>query len=188
MSTNYYLRHKPTQEQIDELKKCIDSTVNGQNFFEVLELAKQMYATCDEYEQDNGEMHIGKRSDGWKFLWCPNVHYTPCIDKETGNWVTDRKIEKKYELTKKGITDYIMQDEFVVVDEYGDIQDKTEFLDMAFNWCTDGYDSLSYSKDYDGWDMSHQQKIFKEMGIKFDDKTQSDFYSDGLRFSINDFL
>lgn len=191
MSTNYYLRRKPTIEQVENLKKQIDETLNGTNFGTVLELVHQMYDSIDKYDREGGVIHLGKRSCGWKFLWCTNVYKknTGYWDEDRQHWIDNYEIVKTYDLTREGLTEFIMRDEFVLVDEFGDVQDKCEFLDMAFNWDVDGWDSLSYRRDHpDGynWNESEHQRIFAELGYMFENKSQSDFYSDGLRFSILD--
>lgn len=191
MSTNYYLRRKPTVEKVEELKKMIDTTLTGVGYKDVLDTVQEMYGANDSYNHDNGVIHIGKRSGGWQFLWCTNVYKKNIgyMDFDTHTWVDKYKIVKTYELTKQGLTDFIMRDEFVVVDEYDEIQDKGEFLYMAFHWDPEGWDSISYRKEYPlgyVWDESKNQEIFKELGYEFENESQSDFHSDGLRFSISD--
>ena len=75
MSTNYYLRHKPSFTQINELTDLIRSTKNGEHFSEVIDMVHKIYGEPDVYDETNewGKLHIGKRSCGWKFQWCPNI-------------------------------------------------------------------------------------------------------------------
>ena len=104
---------------------------------------------------------------------------------ENHNYVEKHEYRLRYPLTKQGITDYIMRDDIVVINEYGEVQDKEEFLDMAFNWFPDGLDSsTSGSNNY--WCFTKEQEPFKELGFTFSNDFQSDFISDGLRFSIFD--
>lgn len=65
MSTNFYLRKKISEEQKEYMKSLID-----QEKFDEL---------CDEIPQD---IHIGKRSCGWKFLWNANrfEYFKPTIE------------------------------------------------------------------------------------------------------------
>ena len=51
MSTNYYLRHKPTDKQIDELTDLIRSTKNGEHFDEVIDMVNKIYRQPDKYDQ-----------------------------------------------------------------------------------------------------------------------------------------
>ena len=182
MSTNYYLRRKPSLNDINDLKDLIDKTRDGENFKDVLYMVQEMYSSGDSYDRNGAVIHLGKRAGGWKFLWCTNVW-------KRSNYPNGYTIHKLYELTKKGIRDFIMQDEYVVVDEYDEIQDKTEFLNMAFNWDPDGYDSVAYHNTHNEgytFDERTYQAVFKELGYEFDYSWQSDFYSDGLRFSVLD--
>jgi len=77
----------------------------------------------DEFIQDTN-IHLGKRSMGWKFCW--NFH------------------KDKYYSTKEELIAFILNGR--VVDEYGEEQDPQEFLDMAFTWGEP--DGLVADKEY----------------------------------------
>lgn len=190
MGTNYYLHKKPTKEELISLKETIDETANGTHFKEVLSAVHLLFDKPESNDIDSiegwGKLHIGKRSNGWKFDWCPNIikMNLSYIDKNH-NYVEKHEYRLRYPLTKQGITDYIMRDDIIVINEYGEVQDKEEFLDMAFNWFPDGLDSsTSGSNNY--WCFTKEQEPFKELGFTFSNDFQSDFISDGLRFSIFD--
>ena len=51
MSTNYYLRHKLTDKQINELTDLIRSTKNGEHFEEAIDIVNKIYREPDEYDQ-----------------------------------------------------------------------------------------------------------------------------------------
>ena len=146
MSTNYYLRHKPSFTQINELTDLIRSTKDGEHFQEVIDMVNKIYGEPDEYDQskDWGKLHIGKCSSGWKFQWCPNIIKKDVSYMEDDEYITKYEYEYRYPLTKQGLTEFIMRDDIVVVDEYDEVQDKQEFLDMAFNWDVDGWDSFEH--------------------------------------------
>lgn len=186
MSTNYYLRHLPKEQQIEELKAMIDSSKDGKNFKDILYKAEEMYSTPDEYGDPEswGVLHIGKRSTGWKFQWCPNIIKKNCsyID-ETGTYRTKYEYKYRYPLSKQGLTDFIMRPDILVINEYNEILDKEEFLEMAFNWYLDGMNSISYNSGY-AWNFQKEQEPFKELGFRFQSNSQSDFESDGLRWCI----
>ena len=189
MSTNYYLRHKPTYKQINELTDLIRSTKNGEHFEEVIDMVNKIYREPDEYDQteDWGKLHIGKRSCGWKFQWCPNIIKKNVSYMKDDEYVSKYEYEYRYPLTKQGLTDFIMQDDIVVIDEYDEIQDKKEFLEMAFNWEPNGWDSLKYNAKYPDkyhYSFSKEQEIYKELGYMFCTGYQTDFFNDGLRWTI----
>ena len=191
MGTNYYLHKKPTEEELISLKDIIDETADGTHFTEVLSAAHLLFDQPESNDIDSiegwGKLHIGKRSAGWKFDWCPNIiRMNLSYINENHDFVDKYEYRLRYPLTKQGITDYIMRDDIVVIDEYGAVQDKNEFLEMAFSWYPDGMDSLSEGASTCDWDFSREQAPFKELGFTFKNPGQSDFISDGLRFSIFD--
>ena len=195
MSTNYYIRKKPSKDQIEELKHLIDLSAEGKAFREIKQIICNLYDLPEKWDKDSwGVLHLGLRTGGWKFLWCANLIYINQSYMKDGEFIhMPYKYETRYPLTKQGIRDFVMDDNHVVVDEYGDILDKEEFLEMAFNWNPDGYDSLSYAKATEedmsissssSWSFSKEQEPFKKLGFTFISPRQTDFESDGLRFNI----
>jgi hypothetical protein len=72
-------------------------------------------------------IHLGKRSGGWKFIW----------DWNNG----------KYYKTKEELFEFIRNGR--VVDEYGQQIDVEEFITMALDWGKeDGWDSETYYKEH----------------------------------------
>jgi len=203
MGTNYYGRIIPTRERKEEIKKAVDND----DFREIEHLVHITYGN-PEYDYESGtfvggEIHLGKRSGGWKFLWNPNwykeikghTEWEEFPGGRSGHWVEDGfDVIKFYDLTKESIKSFIDRDDVEIYDEYGDKQDKEEFFNMALNW---GYD-----KDDEGWDGDTYEKWEKEQnpnrrtfshyneyckfiescGFKVSEYG-SDFYSDGLRFA-----
>ena len=191
MSTNYYLRHKPSFTQINELTDLIRSTKDGEHFQEVIDMVNKIYGGTDEYDETKewGTLHIGKRSSGWKFQWCPNIVKKNVSYMEDCEYIPKYEYEYRYPLTKQGLTDFIMQDDIVVVDEYGEVQDKQKFLEMAFNWDVDGCDSLKYNAEHPDqyhYDFRKEQEKYRALGYTFSAAHQTDFFSDGLRWTIWD--
>ena len=128
-----------------------------------------MYECCEKRE-------IGHRAGGWKFSWYPFNIYLK-------------------DLTRKGIEDLIYREDIIVYNEYGEVEDKKEFLDMAFSWCVNGLDSNSYRKEHPNetrWSMLDRQhrctQQLKTLGHKvkpvFKSMYQTDFENDGLRWTI----
>ena len=128
---------------------------------------------CGSFEK----REIGHRAGGWKFSWYPFNIYL-------------------YDLTRKGIEDLIYREDIIVYNEYGEVEDKKEFLDMAFNWDVDGWDSNSYREEHPNethwWSMADRQyKCTKHLmllghNVKpvFKNIYQTDFENDGLRWTI----
>lgn len=93
-------------------------------------------------------VHLGKRSGGWKFSW--NFH------------------KNKYYSNKEELLKFIRSGR--VVDEYGVEQPVEEFIEMALNWCVDGWDTKTY---YERNPTTHYVDYTK----------YHDTYVDGLRVS-----
>jgi hypothetical protein len=103
----------------------------------------------DEFTQET-EIHLGKRSMGWKFTW--NFH------------------KDKYYSDKASLEEFVRSGR--VIDEYGQEISADEFLEMAYTWCPDGWDTQTYYEE----NPSHRAHWF-------DPKHYYDTYVDGLRVS-----
>lgn len=186
MGTNYYARILPTLEEKENLKKLIDSD----DFYAIEKEVQRLYGESTEYDK-GAEIHLGKRSGGWKFLFNPNY-------------------ERYYKLTKEGLKEFLNKPNVIIYSEYfnsdngvmkyTDDPDKTDskeylwtpqqFLDMVFNWGQpDGWDGESYEK----WEMSRGrgyqgyvrygdswEGYWREKGYN---PSYYNFYNDGLRWS-----
>lgn len=177
MSTNFYARIIPTA---DEKQELIDA-INSDDFKLVEELTQKIYGSRTEYNGDGRNIHLGKRSCGWKFLWNPNVVRVWNSEECDYQW------DYVYPLTKQGIIDFVMRDDVIISDEYNEVLDPEEFLDMAFNWCIDGLDGKEYHTN-PKYDAPHYYRNYeddqkwKDLGYEVE---YYDFYSDGLRFSTS---
>lgn len=188
MGINYYLRRKPLLEQREELKRLIDESASCENFSRIKEMVYEMYGDLTEYNRDGAVIHLGKNSCGWKFLWNPNIvmRNMGTYDAEKKEYIDNWQALKLYDLTKESIRAFVMDDNYVLFDEYGEWKDKEEFLEFAFN--KDGIDSLEYQKEYPSekiWSEVERQRMWAKLGYTFKSPYQSDFYSDGLRFSTS---
>ena len=86
-------------------------------------------------------IHLGKRSGGWKFIW---------------NWNRG-----KYYKTKDELFEFIRSGR--VVDEYGQQIDVEEFITMALDWGKeDGWDIETYYKEHPEHRMSFGRDVYEE--------------------------
>lgn len=201
MGTNYYGRIIPKEKDIKELHAFID--IN--DFSKIRQKVHEIYGSFRPYSMDDkpiGEVHLGKHSGGWKFLWNPNIYkirngHSEATSLEDG--ITRYRFVPEpdtayylYPLTKKGIKEFIDREDVEIYDEYGEQQDKDEFFKEALDWTKwnglEAWDSNTYHKEYPSekvWSCKNDYTDFLEsLGyILSDDK--SDFYSDGLRFSTS---
>ena len=166
MSTSYYAYIKPSKE----LKKKLIDFINNDDMLSLYNLINNEY-------NDNGfkiesNIPVGHRAGGWKFSWSPYNKYLKS-------------------LTREGINEFVYRDDVVIYDEYDEVQDKEEFLKMAYDWGKEnGWDSETYRKEHP--DENHypltiyQRDLCKFLGyeVKFNNSYQADFYSDGLRWTI----
>ena len=206
MGTNFYARIIPTKKKKWELITLIEEN----KFTKILDMVDEMYRSTDDYKWYGGEIHLGKRSGGWKFLWNTNHwrinegSYDLKQMKYIDNWV----VKKYYDLTKKSISEFLHQPNIMIVDEYysddvgnnGDpdpeeshVWTADQFLKMASD-CdkprddgTPKLDDELYMKKYNEGGCylyeTDTTRLLRDLGYKLG--TTHDFYSDGLRFSTS---
>lgn len=204
MGTNFYARIIPKRKRKNELKKLIDTD----NFHEIVQEIDKTYGSFKvDYagEVSGGEVHLGKRSGGWKFLWNPNIYiirngHSEWEEVEPGHkvhhWIEEPDTYYQvYPLTKKGIKEFIDRKDVKIFDEYGEEQDKEQFFKEAVEWTTwkgeEAWDAKSYEEWEKGRDSNYRVyqcsgeyiDMLRSKGYEFTSESCSDFYSDGLRFS-----
>lgn len=209
MGTNYYARIIPKKEDKQKLLNAIENN----QFDVVMRESKRLYGFVGEYDDREranitGEIHLGKRSSGWKFLWNPNVkRIVKGRINENAAWEKNNLIfeyDYVYPLTRQGISDFLHRDDVIIISEYyddelddnvnrmgEDLLTADEFLKMAFEWGQkDGWDSNGYKqyqidngKVYYDWSDNERNQIWEDLGYKVNNGC--DFYSDGLRFSTS---
>lgn len=156
MGTNYY--RIPTEAEMIERKERLAKQVAEidvspsaviQGFTYDNPNGWDRYSPWDFFTQDV-EIHLGKRSGGWKFCW--NFH------------------NDKYYSDKASLEEFVKSGR--IVDEYGTEIDPEEFLQMAYDWCTDGWDNQKYYQE------RPQDRV-----AWIDYSRHMDRYVDGLRIS-----
>ena len=203
MGCNYYAHIIPSKERKKELHDAIEAN----DFSLISRLKIEMYDSIQlDYDREiiGGKVHLGKRSCGWKFLWNPNVfiirnghtEWEEIPGGRRAHWISEPSTLKYlYPLTKKGIKAFINREDVLVYDEYDELQDKEEFWKMALEWGCEKKDKGWDSASYDEWERKQNSNyrpypctgeltdLLKKEGYKFTSYTNSDFYSDGLRFA-----
>ncbi len=197
MGTNFYARIIPKE---DEKNVLINKIVNNK-FDEIEDLASELYGSRNQYTRKGNLIHLGKRSAGWKFLWNPNVikYWDGYMDPETKEYVSVVKYDYVYPLTKQGITEFVMREDVIITDEYGEQQDPKEFLEMAFSWGEpDGWIGKTYEEDPKNessnyrtyyWSKKYQRAMHTQEDEMWFDLgyivEYYDFEADGLRFATS---
>lgn len=194
MGTNFYARIIPSKDRKEKLKKMIDED----RFDDIKDEVADMYGESDEWNENHGEIHLGKRSGGWKFLFNPNY-------------------ERYYPLTKEGLINFLKRDDVIIYTEYFSFREDDEyskreyvdnpdshhdknylwtaeqFMNMATNWGYDdptSWDGKSYEEyekrrksSYSGYEKfgdKEREKFWIERGYN---PSYYNFYNDGLRWS-----
>lgn len=157
MGTNYYripkspevvARHQKLTDKISRMDLWDVSNIH--NKFNSIKVGDYDYMSAWDEFVENMNIHLGKRSGGWKFCW--NFH------------------NNKHYSNKEELLSFIRSGR--VVDEYGELQDTEEFIEMALNWCKDGWDSQKYYKE------NPNHRVHWIDYSKYEDN-----YIDGLRVS-----
>jgi hypothetical protein len=122
MGTNFY--RIPTHEEVEHRRATLIKQISEmeitpfnieRGFAQSQDDSWDDYSPWDKF-MENMSIHLGKRSQGWRFCW--NFH------------------DNKYYSNKAELLKFIMSGR--VVDEYGEDQPADEFIEMAMNWCPDG--------------------------------------------------
>lgn len=162
MGTNYY--RIPKASEMDERK------------FRLIEDATKLELTPDSIERDfclpmedsfecesiwdrfirDTNIHLGKRSGGWKFCW--NFH------------------NNKYYSNKEELLNFTRSGR--VVNEYGEEQDVEEFIKMALEWGEP--DGLTVNEEYRKKERMNGRGTFW-----LDSNKHDDLIIDGLRVSTS---
>ena len=161
MGTNVYMRRIPTAKQKEELKcllkKQYEDVVDSIDRDVGLHPALEDWRLADEIEKTRKriyeEVHIGKRSCGWKFLFAPSPQH--------------------YKETKESILRFIHQDGWLLLDEYGEQINPDRFWDEYVACMEDGWTG----KTYDEWERK-QGHYYRVSCASYEHITP-----EGLRFS-----
>ena len=162
MSTNYYRipKQKVVREKYLELAEQISymdifSPEQIYNEFRTIEKGFERWSSWDNFI-DGLNIHIGKRSGGWKFLW----------NFQDGKFYTNK--EELFKFIRSGR----------IVDEYGELQDTEEFIKMALEWEPDGH---KVNKEY--FDEQSKKPDYRPHSFNVSDYYDKEI--DGLRVSSN---
>ena len=199
MGTNYYARIKADKEKRDELVELI-TREDTAYYDRIVELANELYGDAffvnSEQSLIGSVIHIGKKSYGWKFLWEHHLYIVKNGHIEERD-IGKGRIKIEYvddpdtlyslygKLSKKNIREFIMREDIDIYDEYGELQNKEEFIEWAFN--TDGLDSITSQERKRETVYQNEEWLepIKMAGYeKKVKKNATDFYCDGLRFAL----
>ena len=156
MGTNFYLRRKLSQKEKEIAKQYIDED----KYDEIRKMLPE-------------DIHIGKRSYGWKFLW-------------------DAHFFEYFEPTKESLFDWLESGQ--IIDECGDEFTFDQFINDELKGRLDkGWDIESYyidrPEDKSSWyDFSSRNRYFYQRcpNLNINVNRYGEFYIDGLRFTVSE--
>jgi hypothetical protein len=161
MGTNYY--RIPKAEEMEARKQTLIGFVNNldlspeniESGFKFISPRKdwEWFSPWEMFLEDTN-IHLGKRSSGWKFCW--NFH------------------NNKYYFNKEELLNFIRSGR--VVDEYGEEQDVNEFILMALNWGEPN--GLVVNEEY-----RKSERVKGHGSFWLDSEKYDDLIIDGLRVS-----
>lgn len=105
MGTNFYARHIPTQEEVAVLHKHVDDIAAG--IYNISSMPEGIERCSD--------IHLGKRSAGWQFIWEYHPEY--------------------YSDNLESIKEFLSRNDIVIVDEYNTKFSLDEFLNEEIGYC-----------------------------------------------------
>ena len=71
MGTNIYARINPPKAEREKFVLKVKAIVDSDELF----MFSKLDNLLQEYKEEYPEVHLGKRSYGWQFLWAPNPKY-----------------------------------------------------------------------------------------------------------------
>jgi len=161
MSTNYYRipivdeMESKKEKLIKHIEDLILTPFNIERGFRVIQVDEwSSESPWDSFIEDTN-IHLGKRSSGWKFCW--NFH------------------NNKYYSNKEELLSFIRSGR--IVDEYGEEQDVNEFILMSLNWGEPN--GLVVNEEY------RRKQRTNGIGSFFDRPEYDDLIIDGLRVSTS---
>lgn len=120
MGTNFYAKKKLKPLEKKEIHQKLDEFLEGN----ILD-----YEFIDFLETKIKEIHLGKKSGGWQFLWQTQPEY--------------------YQENLKSIQEFLTSGDYEIRDEYGKSYSFEEFINSELERCLySGYTHETYQKDH----------------------------------------
>lgn len=143
MGTNIYARLHPDNKERSKLAlKIKDAIMTNEP-----DVYYQIENILEEYKEKYPEIHLGKRSAGWKFLWAPNPKY--------------------YSDNKRSIDLFLHREDVLLYNEYGDILTPSEVWDDYASY--EGYTDDKWIKEHpeDKWMYKSHHDIITVENLRF---------------------
>lgn len=157
MSTNFYAQHIPTEQEYKEMEEALTN--------------RQLDKLKELIDKAQHKYHIGKRSGGWQFQFCPHI-------KTREGWWNTGQVISPWEDTLESIKEYLSRDDVQIINEYGEEFTVDQFFNNEIGYC------LYHDKDkaINGADYDHNLEKYHRIPIQNTEYTTSE----GLRFATDD--
>lgn len=135
MGTNFYAKRQITDDTLQSMKRIVDIILQpGTNDVRLLNV-EALKELCDR-TLETTNIHLGKRSSGWQFLW-------------------DHNDGKFYDLSLKDIHKFVKEEcGNVVYDEYGDVYSWEDFIKEEIGYCLYQGEKYWNGEAYNRWVLS----------------------------------
>lgn len=187
MGTNFYAKHKVSDDTLQAIKRTVDIMLQPATD-QVRLLDMVVLKELCERTLENSNIHLGKRSAGWQFLW-------------------DHNDGKFYKPSLKEIHRFVKEEcGNVVYDEYGDVYSWEDFIKEEIGYCLYQGEKYWNGEAYNRWvlgndvDEFHNTESVKRMAREYLNEPKkviiigSEEYesychdittNDGLRFALS---
>lgn len=135
MGTNFYAKRKVLDDTLQAIKRTVDIMLQSETDQVRLLNMEVLKELCERTLEDS-DIHLGKRSAGWQFLW-------------------DHNDGKFYHLSLKGIHRFVKEEcGNVVYDEYGDVYSWEDFIKEEIGYCLYQGEKYWNGEAYNRWVLS----------------------------------
>lgn len=129
MSTNFYYKIPIKKEDIEKLHKMVNKLENAIDFYQIKDKLNKL--------ERNSNIHLGKRSAGWQFIW-------------------DYHRKKFYDTNLESIKNFLENSGGIIEDEYHNKYTIDEFFNDEITYCL-----------YKGEKTSYCNEFLSEDGLRF---------------------
>lgn len=141
MGTNFYAKRKVSDDTLQMIKKSVDMMFNAPSNQVCLMDIEHVKVLC-ENALEASDIHLGKRSSGWQFLW-------------------DHNDGKFYGLSLKDIHRFVKEEcGNVVYNEYGDVYSWEDFINKEIGYCLYQGEKYWNGEAYNRWVLSDDVNDF----------------------------
>jgi hypothetical protein len=135
MGTNIYARINPPKAEREKFVLKVKAIVDSDELF----MFSKLNDLLQEYKEEYPEVHLGRRSYGWQFLWASNPKY--------------------YDNTIASINKFLQREDVVLYNEYGEYLTPEQVWEDYGN--TKGHTHDSYLQKH-----PEERKYYKGMSVE----------------------